>query len=497
MAVDSGVIVNPITASGQIEGGMTQALGYAVCEEMVYDEHGRARERDLRDYHIFRADEMPALETIFVETFEPSHPFGVKAVAEIPMDGVAPAVGNAVLDACGAEMNDNPDHAGAFVACSWLQEKNKPKMSRIYVIGHVNPDTDSIASAMGYAWLLQPAGWPTISSPPAPGRSTRRPAWVLKRLGLEPPLLLTDASPRFESVMRRLDSTAPDQPLARRLGYRQPHLGHRPGGQRRRHALRSRHRLQPVRLHQPDWWARTRTARRCASPRFWICPCREACNTAVPQLPEPAAASAMRSTASCEKKAMISGWWMKTGLYMGVCRQRDVLNPPRLRLILVDHNEPRQALGSLDEAELLEILDHHRLGNSSTHIPIRFTVDVVGSTSTLVSERIEDAGLSAPPPLAGLLLAGLLSDTLILTSPTTTDARSPRRRAPGALGFRAQRAPGWRDHPILRSTSAACRLRACQPGAGRDRQHRSEDVRSRRAALCHRPGRSHRPDAAR
>ncbi len=74
----------------------------------------------------------------------------------------------------------------------------------------------------------------------------------------------------------------------------------------------------------------------------------------------------------------------------------------------------------LEEAELVEILDHHRLGNHSTHIPIRFTVDIVGSTSTLISERIEDAGLSAPPALAGMLLAGLLSDTLILTSPTTT-----------------------------------------------------------------------------
>jgi putative selenate reductase molybdopterin-binding subunit len=108
MAVDSGVIVNPLTASGQIEGGMTQALGYAVCEEMRYDDKGNAIERDLDRYHIFRANEMPELETIFVETFEPSHPFGVKAVAEIPMDGVAPAVGNAILDAVGVNVDDNP-----------------------------------------------------------------------------------------------------------------------------------------------------------------------------------------------------------------------------------------------------------------------------------------------------------------------------------------------------------------------------------------------------
>ena len=108
MAVDSGVIVNPITASGQIEGGLVQALGYAVCEEMVYDSQGKAREVDFSGYHIFQAHETPNLETIFMETFEPSHPFGVKAVAEIPMDGVAPAVGNAILDACGADLKKIP-----------------------------------------------------------------------------------------------------------------------------------------------------------------------------------------------------------------------------------------------------------------------------------------------------------------------------------------------------------------------------------------------------
>ncbi|MDY6846658.1 MAG: molybdopterin cofactor-binding domain-containing protein [Chloroflexota bacterium] len=108
MAVDSGVIINPVTASGQIEGGMAQALGYAVSEEMIIDEKGQPREKDLEDYHIFRADEMPDLTTIFVETYEPSHPFGAKAVAEIPLDGVAPAVGNAILDACGASLTTIP-----------------------------------------------------------------------------------------------------------------------------------------------------------------------------------------------------------------------------------------------------------------------------------------------------------------------------------------------------------------------------------------------------
>jgi len=108
MAVDSGVIVNPVTASGQIEGGMTQALGYAVCEEMLYDSKGNSIVQELGDYKIFAAHEMPELQTIFVQTYEPSHPFGLKAVAEIPMDGVAPAVANAVYDACGVWLNEIP-----------------------------------------------------------------------------------------------------------------------------------------------------------------------------------------------------------------------------------------------------------------------------------------------------------------------------------------------------------------------------------------------------
>ena len=104
MAVDAGVIINPIAASGQIEGGVAQALGYGVSEEMCYDANGQPRERDLVNYHIFRADEMPEIRSIFVQTYEETGPYGSKAVAEIPLDGAAPAIGNAVMDACGANV---------------------------------------------------------------------------------------------------------------------------------------------------------------------------------------------------------------------------------------------------------------------------------------------------------------------------------------------------------------------------------------------------------
>jgi len=90
-------------------------------------------------------------------------------------------------------------------------------------------------------------------------------------------------------------------------------------------------------------------------------------------------------------------------------------------LILVDHNEAQQAVSALEEADLIEILDHHRLGNPPTNAPIKFSIEPVGSTSTLVTERIIDAGLAAPTDIAGLLFAGIVSDTLNLISPTTTD----------------------------------------------------------------------------
>jgi putative selenate reductase molybdopterin-binding subunit len=108
MAVDSGVIINPITASGQIEGGMIQAAGYGVCEELAYDEQGRILNPRFGPYRIYRADEVPELTTIFVETYEESGPFGAKAVAEIPLDGAGPAIANAVYDAVGVQVLDAP-----------------------------------------------------------------------------------------------------------------------------------------------------------------------------------------------------------------------------------------------------------------------------------------------------------------------------------------------------------------------------------------------------
>ncbi|MDH3517581.1 MAG: molybdopterin-dependent oxidoreductase, partial [Acidimicrobiia bacterium] len=108
MAVDCGVPINPVTAAGQVEGGMVQALGYGHCEEMAYDEKGRMVNARFGPYWIYRSDEMPRLDTYLVQTMEKSGPFGAKAIAEIPKDGVAPAIRNAIANATGVRINAIP-----------------------------------------------------------------------------------------------------------------------------------------------------------------------------------------------------------------------------------------------------------------------------------------------------------------------------------------------------------------------------------------------------
>jgi putative selenate reductase molybdopterin-binding subunit len=108
MVVDCGRVINPITAAGQVEGGMAQALGFALTEEMLFDQEGQPLNPSFSKYHIPRASNIPAMDVIFVETDEPSGPFGAKSVAEISIDGVAPAMASAIHNATGIWMREVP-----------------------------------------------------------------------------------------------------------------------------------------------------------------------------------------------------------------------------------------------------------------------------------------------------------------------------------------------------------------------------------------------------
>jgi manganese-dependent inorganic pyrophosphatase len=108
------------------------------------------------------------------------------------------------------------------------------------------------------------------------------------------------------------------------------------------------------------------------------------------------------------------------GRTVGILSKTDFLKTVTRKLILVDHNELSQAVQGADEVEIIEIIDHHRIGALVTQQPILFRNEPVGSTSTIVADCFFRGGVEMPRGIAGLLLAGIVSDTLNLTSPTTT-----------------------------------------------------------------------------
>ncbi len=106
---------------------------------------------------------------------------------------------------------------------------------------------------------------------------------------------------------------------------------------------------------------------------------------------------------------------------VGLLTRDDLVDPPRRRVLLVDHAEAAQSVLGVEQAEIVEILDHHHIGSIETRVPVRATFDPVGSTATLVIERFRQNGMEPSHSSAMMLLAAVLSDTVILGSPTTTE----------------------------------------------------------------------------
>lgn len=127
------------------------------------------------------------------------------------------------------------------------------------------------------------------------------------------------------------------------------------------------------------------------------------------------------------------------GKYLGFVNRSNILNPDKKKVILVDHNEYAQSVTGLDEAEILEIVDHHKIGGIATSAPINFRNMTVGSTCTIVYNMYKEYNVELDKKTAGLLFSGMLSDTLVLKSPTTTDMeRKAVEELSKVLGLDAQ-----------------------------------------------------------
>lgn len=394
----------------------------------------------------------------------------------------------------------------------------------VYVIGHRNPDTDSICSAIAYAELCRRQGRTEVH-PARAGELNRQTEFILERLAVPAPERLNDVFPRVRDILTVNPVTiAGDAPLVKALDIMRRHdirmmpvvdadgrgtgalllkrlterifLPDQEGGIRR--VLTSPASIQsclgamPLCLHAPEVEEEldiyvgamaADTFRRhlqgtdpgraviFAGDRARIQQDAVAMGVRVlvvtgglpvaPEVVEAAMArgvsilSSPRDTAASVLLARLStpvrhladSGVPTVGLddrvaevrrlllrgnasgavaldrerrVAGVITKTNLLTPSAVKLILVDHNELTQAVPGADQVEILEVIDHHRLGNFHTELPIRFVNQPLGSTCSVVATLYRQAGLEPEPRVAGLMLAGLLSDTVLLKSPTTT-----------------------------------------------------------------------------
>lgn len=396
----------------------------------------------------------------------------------------------------------------------------------LYVIGHRNPDTDSIASAVAYAALRRRTGTPGAVAAMA-GQPNLQTRYVLDRLGIPAPLYLADVHPKVRDTLKRapvtvsVDTTAyeaieafhesgvrtlpvldgagkpwgalsqlklsekyllpsaehhreitttfralartlsgtvaggddvPDAPVTLKLfigamdaesfsgrisGYDPRELLVMTGN---RASIQNAAIERGVRLlvltggHAPDAALLARASER--DTRILVTPHDTATAAWLARLSTPVSLFAERKFETIGvgepltrlRRKLLSSREPSVfaveddGTLAGVATKSSLLAPLPYALVLVDHNEIAQAVPGAEAVGIEEVIDHHKLGNGPTAAPIAFITSPVGSTCTLVAGRYRDAGLDPDPPVAALLLAGILSDTVLLRSPTTTEA---------------------------------------------------------------------------
>lgn len=295
-------------------------------------------------------------------------------------------------------------------------------MKPIYVIGHKNPDVDSVAAAVGYKIFKQSID-PGLFLAACAGELDEQALFVLEAAGFEKPALITSVATTVDDLLddQELIHVHPDMTLVEInnlmrsqkiktvpvLDDKQRFLGLLTIGDV---AMIFMENLGDGRQIEKS----PEILNRILNLRVGeIMKSREL----VFFEPDDAVDEARKQMLSTRfRNYPVVG---DQNRFLGLISRYNLLQMKRKRLILVDHNEKHQAVDGIEEAEILEIIDHHRVGDLQTISPIYFHNEPVGSTSTLVAERFLRQGVFLSQPLAGLLLSGMLADTLIFKSPTT------------------------------------------------------------------------------
>ena len=300
----------------------------------------------------------------------------------------------------------------------------------ILVIGHRNPDMDAVASAVGYAWLLNEINEENYL-PGRTGQVNTQTEFALNRFGVEAPALVTDIRPRVGDLSESLPSLHEGQTLLNAC---------QTIARTRRPAPLLDAQQKPVGLlsgaglfaHLAEALSSTSVL---ALAKEFDLPAETAVDSASTILnDEEFVRDVLGQVMRSEQDDFIVV--DDNGCYVGLSRRATLMAPPQRKVVMVDHNELAQAVAGLEEGEVIEVLDHHRLSTIPTAVPIRFYVDPVGSCSTLVLERAVDVKKLFPQGIAGILLCGILSDTLIFRSPTAT-ARDHAAAHSGWHGWRS------------------------------------------------------------
>lgn len=294
----------------------------------------------------------------------------------------------------------------------------------VWIIGHRNPDLDSVVSAMAYERFKHLTGLPQARAGVA-GELNRETRFVLNRLRLPEPPLVLDVRSRVKDL---LDPVPP-------LGLSPKCTLHEVGQLMREKGYKT----LPV-LGQDNRLLGLVTIGDLAMAFLDRLGDQHDCRTAgqeVLELLDTPVSAVMRSddlitldlndSIDEARQIMLRTRYRnypvldEENRYVGMISRYHLLNMNRKQVILVDHNEKSQAVDGIEEADILEIIDHHRVGDLQTVNPILFRNEPIGATSTLIGQMFQESGLTIEPELAGALLAGILSDTQIFRSPTTTE----------------------------------------------------------------------------
>ena len=278
---------------------------------------------------------------------------------------------------------------------------------KTWVCGHRNPDVDSVMSAYALADLRRRTGTEDVEAICA-GRLPERAKWVFDHFGLKPLRAKRDVYVRVRDLM---DVDVPaidaDLPLVDAL----------------RLLEKCGQSSLPVRDRDGRFVGMLRPAKLLS---LFI---------AKSDLTMPVGEVALHQTQPLVESDRVHDIRMsairnshnhfpvvdESGRLLGTVLKRAFAEEPPYRMILVDHNETEQGIPGVDELPVVEVVDHHRIAFAATKDPIKYTADVVGSTCTLVARMYRGAGERPTKEIAGALIAGIVSDTLLFQSPTTTE----------------------------------------------------------------------------